>query len=161
MLTTAWKSRVQPAPAPRPCTLFGGRYIPKLYAPELMANCKKFGPGHPERPPHTFSMAEAAYMQMIRRRAHQSLVVSGESGAGKTEVNKQCMNYLVWRASSAEHADLSTRILQSNPILEATGNAKTVRNNNSSRFGKCAAPARPAPHAPRTPRTFRPAACCR
>lgn len=112
------------------------KYIPKLYAPELMGDCKKFPPGHPLRPPHTFSMAEAAYMQMRKRGVHQSLVVSGESGAGKTEVNKQCMNYLVWRASSVEHADLSTRILQSNPILEATGNAKTVRNNNSSRFGK-------------------------
>lgn len=156
------------------------KYIPKLYAPELMADCKRFPPGHPQRPPHTFSMAEAAYMQaggkyghsrcghskctvtvsiaymqMRKRGSHQSLVVSGESGAGKTEVNKQCMNYLVrrtpyhlprlplptppaptyqvWRASSDDHADLSTRILQSNPILEATGNAKTVRDNDSTR----------------------------
>ena len=98
------------------------KYIPKLYAPELMADCKRFPPGHPQRPPHTFSMAEAAYMQaggkyghsrcghskctvtvsiaymqMRKRGSHQSLVVSGESGAGKTEVNKQCMNYLVRR----------------------------------------------------------------
>ena len=114
------------------------KYIAKLYEPELMATCKKFQPGHPERPAHTFSMAEAAYQQMKKEKRHQSLVVSGESGAGKTEVNKQCMNYLVWRASGADgaHGSLSTRILQSNPILEGLGNAKTVRNNNSSRFGK-------------------------
>ena len=113
------------------------KYIAKLYEPELMATCKKFQPGHPERPAHTFSMAEAAYQQMKKEKRHQSLVVSGESGAGKTEVNKQCMNYLVWRASGADGAtSLSTRILQSNPILEGLGNAKTVRNNNSSRFGK-------------------------
>ena len=111
------------------------KYIPRLYAPDLMNECKKFAPGHPERPAHTFSMAEAAFRQLAKTGTSQSLVVSGESGAGKTEVNKQCMNYLTWRAS-AEHSDLATRILQSNPILEALGNAKTVRNNNSSRFGK-------------------------
>ena len=61
--------------------------------------------------------------------------MSGESGAGKTEVNKQCMNYLVWRACDASY-DLANRILESNPVLEGLGNAKTVRNNNSSRFGK-------------------------
>ena len=67
--------------------------------------------------------------------ASQSIVVSGESGAGKTEVNKQCMNYLVWRACNVD-SDLANRILESNPVLEGLGNAKTVRNNNSSRFGK-------------------------
>ena len=72
---------------------------------------------------------------MVKQKKSQSLVVSGESGAGKTEVNKQCMNYLVWRACE-ESNDLATRILESNPVLEGLGNAKTVRNNNSSRFGK-------------------------
>ena len=74
----------------------------------------------------------------------QSLLVSGESGAGKTETNKQLMNYLIWRAgtaSSTSAADagsksLSQRILDTNPVLEALGNAKSIRNNNSSRFGK-------------------------
>jgi len=111
------------------------KYIEKLYTPELKAQCRKFPTGHPERPAHTFSMAEAAYIQMIKQKKQQSLVVSGESGAGKTEVNKQCMNYLVWRACD-ESSDLANRILESNPVLEGLGNAKTVRNNNSSRFGK-------------------------
>ena len=111
------------------------KYIEKLYTPDLMAQCRKFPVGHPERPAHTFSMAEAAYNQMIKQKTSQSLVVSGESGAGKTEVNKQCMNYLVWRACD-ETSDLANRILESNPVLEGLGNAKTVRNNNSSRFGK-------------------------
>ena len=111
------------------------KYIESLYRPELMAECRRFSPGHPERPAHTFSMAEAAYQQLAKQKASQSLVVSGESGAGKTEVNKQCMNYLVWRACDAT-SDLANRILESNPVLEGLGNAKTVRNNNSSRFGK-------------------------
>ena len=111
------------------------KYIEHLYRPELMAQCRKFSPGHPERPAHTFSMAEAAYQQLAKQKHSQSLVVSGESGAGKTEVNKQCMNYLVWRACDAS-SDLANRILESNPVLEGLGNAKTVRNNNSSRFGK-------------------------
>jgi myosin heavy subunit len=111
------------------------KYIERLYSPQLMDQCRKFPVGHPERPAHTFSMAEAAYQQMVKQKKSQSLVVSGESGAGKTEVNKQCMNYLVWRACD-ESNDLATRILESNPVLEGLGNAKTVRNNNSSRFGK-------------------------
>ena len=111
------------------------KYIEQLYRPELMAECRRYAPGHPDRPAHTFSMAEAAYQQLTKQKHSQSLVVSGESGAGKTEVNKQCMNYLVWRACEAT-SDLANRILESNPVLEGLGNAKTVRNNNSSRFGK-------------------------
>ena len=62
---------------------------------------------------------------------------SGESGSGKTETNRQLMNYLVWRGTDdrSQH-DLTQKILDTNPILEAFGNAKTTRNNNSSRFGK-------------------------
>ena len=63
--------------------------------------------------------------------------MSGESGAGKTETNKHLMTYLAWRSKSETVGnDLSTAILQANPVLEAFGNAKTSRNNNSSRFGK-------------------------
>ena len=71
---------------------------------------------------------------------NQCIVVSGESGAGKTETNKQLMNYLVWRGSErsarASSSTLTEKILDTNPILEAFGNAKTTRNNNSSRFGR-------------------------
>ena len=88
--------------------------------------------------PHVFASAEEAYQRIRKDRRPQSIVVSGESGAGKTETNKYLMRYLAWRSRGGKGggADLATAILQSNPILEAFGNAKTGRNNNSSRFGK-------------------------
>ena len=131
------------------------KYIPKLYAPELMSDCKKFQPGHPERPAHTFSMAEAAYQQMCKRRCHQSLVVSGESGAGKTEVNKQCMNYLVWRASSADHADLSTRILQvrrAEAASRRTPHAAPLAQHPSPPSPRALSRPPPPPRSPASPR---------
>ena len=77
---------------------------------------------------------------MRKSSASQCIVVSGESGAGKTETNKYLMRYLAWRSrvdkGGGVAGDLATAILQSNPVLEAFGNAKTSRNNNSSRFGK-------------------------
>ena len=87
--------------------------------------------------PHVFGIAEAAYLMLSRSGKSQSIVVSGESGAGKTETNKHLMYYLAWRSkSSGGIASLAERVLQSNPVLEAFGNAKTARNHNSSRFGK-------------------------
>ena len=86
--------------------------------------------------PHVFATAEMAYTHMITNTQSQSLLVAGESGAGKTECNKQLLNFLVWRAGAsgtANAATLSKDILDTNPVLEAFGNAKTVRNNNSSR----------------------------
>ena len=80
---------------------------------------------------------------MTMHNQSQSLLVSGESGAGKTETNKQLMHFLIWRAGTSSNPtaagaqkDLATRILDTNPVLEALGNAKSIRNNNSSRFGK-------------------------
>ena len=87
--------------------------------------------------PHTYAMAEEAYKALVKTGMSQSLVVSGESGAGKTETNKHLMQYIAWRSKSeSPGTDLATAILEANPVLEAFGNAKTSRNNNSSRFGK-------------------------
>ena len=88
-------------------------------------------------PPHVYGIAEAAFQRLIKTKCSQSIVVSGESGAGKTETNKHLMQYLAWRSRSSGGVEaLAEAILQSNPVLEAFGNAKTSRNNNSSRFGK-------------------------
>ena len=99
-------------------------------------------PGKPisKNEPHVFASAEEAYQRIRKDRRSQSVVVSGESGAGKTETNKYLMRYLAWRSrmdkGGGVAGDLASAILQSNPILEGFGNAKTGRNNNSSRFGK-------------------------
>ena len=92
--------------------------------------------------PHIFAVVEHAYKEMVDLRADQALLMSGESGAGKTEASKLAMNYLVSASSRAggSGARVAQRVAQlivdSNPILEAFGNAKTFRNDNSSRFGK-------------------------
>ena len=88
-------------------------------------------------PPHVYGIAETAYQMFTKTGKSQSIVVSGESGAGKTETNKHLMYYLAFRSKSSGGTEkLAECILQSNPVLEAFGNAKTSRNNNSSRFGK-------------------------
>ena len=90
--------------------------------------------------PHIYAVAEMAYTHMVNNAQSQSLLVAGESGAGKTETNKQLLDYLIWRAGvhagSPNAANLARDIQDTNPVLEAFGNAKTIRNNNSSRFGK-------------------------
>ena len=90
--------------------------------------------------PHVYAVGEAAYRHLCTKRRATALIMSGESGAGKTETTKHLMAYIAWcseRASSGGvAAELAERILSSSPLLEAFGNCKTVRNNNSSRFGK-------------------------
>ena len=92
--------------------------------------------------PHPYAVAESAYRALLLPQAtSQSIVVSGESGAGKTESTKIVLRYLAWRAAAAASkangsANLNERILQANPIAESLGNGKTQRNHNSSRFGK-------------------------
>ncbi|KAG3149423.1 Myosin-16 [Phytophthora idaei] len=108
-------------------------------------------PGWTALPPHVFSIAEGAY-RSLRRRLHepgaskknQTILVSGESGAGKTETTKFIMNYLAessqdttaTASSKRKRAISGSELLSANPILESFGNARTLRNDNSSRFGK-------------------------
>jgi myosin heavy chain 6/7 len=100
-----------------------------------------------EMPPHIFSVADNAYSNMLRDRENQSILITGESGAGKTENTKKVIAYFAQVAAASSKKEepdsgaskkgtLEDQIVQANPVLEAYGNAKTTRNNNSSRFGK-------------------------
>uniref|UniRef100_A0A6Q2YXS4 Methyl-CpG binding domain protein 3b n=1 Tax=Esox lucius TaxID=8010 RepID=A0A6Q2YXS4_ESOLU len=86
--------------------------------------------------PHIFSVAEEAYRTMTREEKNQSIIISGESGAGKTVSAKFTMRYFAVVGGAAQQTSVEERVLASNPIMESFGNAKTTRNNNSSRFGK-------------------------
>mmetsp|Transcript_29945 Transcript_29945/g.78528 ORF Transcript_29945/g.78528 Transcript_29945/m.78528 type:complete len:1114 (+) Transcript_29945:74-3415(+) len=90
-----------------------------------------------ELPPHLYAIANEAYYQMKEETSDQCILISGESGAGKTEAAKQILQFLAACATDTGRSKMiRDRLLQSNPILEAFGNAKTARNDNSSRFGK-------------------------
>ncbi|XP_058851135.1 unconventional myosin-Vc-like isoform X1 [Acipenser ruthenus] len=86
--------------------------------------------------PHIFAVAEEAYKQMARNNKNQSIIVSGESGAGKTVSARYAMRYFATVSKSGSKTHVEDKVLASNPITEAIGNAKTTRNDNSSRFGK-------------------------
>ncbi|KAK9810086.1 hypothetical protein WJX72_004563 [[Myrmecia] bisecta] len=106
-----------------------------LYAPEIIQHYKaRQGSQQADGyEPHVFLTADKAYKAMCTNSKSQSLVISGESGAGKTETTKIAMQYL---AGLAGGTGVEGQVLSTNPLLEAFGNAKTLRNNNSSRFGK-------------------------
>eukprot|EP00095_Tigriopus_kingsejongensis_P011311 maker-scaffold14_size734282-snap-gene-6.29 protein:Tk11311 transcript:maker-scaffold14_size734282-snap-gene-6.29-mRNA-1 annotation:"myosin heavy muscle isoform x29" len=93
-----------------------------------------------ECPPHIFGVAEGSYQGLMNAGKNQSILITGESGAGKTENTKKVIAYFACVGASGKRkegeASLEDKIVQTNPVLEAWGNAKTVRNDNSSRFGK-------------------------
>ncbi|KAI4190878.1 MAG: hypothetical protein L6R41_000479 [Letrouitia leprolyta] len=91
-----------------------------------------------ETPPHVFAVAESAYYNMNAYKENQCVIISGESGAGKTEAAKRIMQYIasVSGGSDSSIQQIKDMVLATNPLLESFGNAKTLRNNNSSRFGK-------------------------
>ncbi|XP_028817425.1 myosin Ic, paralog b isoform X1 [Denticeps clupeoides] len=87
--------------------------------------------------PHIYAISDNAYRSMRTERRDQCILISGESGAGKTEASKKVLQYYAVTCPASGHVEtVKDRLLQSNPVLEAFGNAKTLRNDNSSRFGK-------------------------
>ncbi|XP_040090653.1 myosin-9 isoform X1 [Oryx dammah] len=109
-----------------------------IYSEEIVEMYK--GKKRHEMPPHIYAITDTAYRSMMQDREDQSILCTGESGAGKTENTKKVIQYLAHVASShkskKDQGELERQLLQANPILEAFGNAKTVKNDNSSRFGK-------------------------
>ncbi|OWK51841.1 Unconventional myosin-Ia [Lonchura striata] len=106
-----------------------------IYTPEKVEeyrNCSFFAVN-----PHIYAIADDAYRSLRDRDRDQCILITGESGAGKTEASKLVMSYVAAVSSKGEEVNkVKEQLLQSNPVLEAFGNAKTVRNDNSSRFGK-------------------------
>ncbi|OQR97414.1 myosin [Thraustotheca clavata] len=109
-----------------------------LYSPETMQ--QYMDGSRDKKPPHVYSVSMEAFFHMREHNINQSILVSGESGAGKTETTKIMMNHVATLSShlcaSQEQMPIVKRIIQSNPLLESFGNAATTRNDNSSRFGK-------------------------
>uniref|UniRef100_A0A8D2KR59 Myosin heavy chain 3 n=2 Tax=Varanus komodoensis TaxID=61221 RepID=A0A8D2KR59_VARKO len=120
------------------------KWLP-VYNPEVVAGYR--GKKRSEAPPHIFSISDNAYQFMLTDRENQSILITGESGAGKTVNTKRVIQYFATIAATGElskkketqskmKGTLEDQIISANPLLEAFGNAKTVRNDNSSRFGK-------------------------
>ncbi|XP_077139780.1 myosin heavy chain, skeletal muscle, adult-like [Ranitomeya variabilis] len=120
------------------------KWLP-VYDPKVVAGYR--GKKRVEAPPHIFSISDNAYQFMLTDRENQSVLITGESGAGKTVNTKRVIQYFATVAAIGDggkkkeptnqnKGTLEDQIIQANPLLEAFGNAKTVRNDNSSRFGK-------------------------
>ncbi|NWV24261.1 MYH7 protein, partial [Origma solitaria] len=128
----------------------GGEWLPVYTAPVVAAYK---GKRRSEAPPHIYSIADNAYNDMLRNRENQSMLITGESGAGKTVNTKRVIQYFAIVAALGDapgkklipcdkafgfvfQGTLEDQIIEANPAMEAFGNAKTIRNDNSSRFGK-------------------------
>ena len=110
------------------------RYLP-IYNPKYVQHYQNRRLG--ELPPHIFAIADSAYQAMLRKRYNQCIVISGESGSGKTESTNLLLHHLTALSQKGTHGSgVEQTILGTGPVLEAFGNAKTKHNNNSSRFGK-------------------------
>ena len=105
------------------------QWFPELYSKETQ---QKFWSSADELPSHVYAVSAGAF-KGLKNGTNQSILVSGESGAGKTETVKICLAHL---ATDKSNNRVVQRIIDSNPLLEAFGNAPTRRNDNSSRFGK-------------------------
>ncbi|KAB1270473.1 Unconventional myosin-Ia [Camelus dromedarius] len=106
-----------------------------IYGPEFIAKYQDYT--FYELKPHIYALANVAYQSLRDQDRDQCILITGESGAGKTEASKLVMSYVAAVCGKGEQVNsVKEQLLQSNPVLEAFGNAKTIRNNNSSRFGK-------------------------
>jgi myosin-1 len=109
------------------------KYFPHVYTKELIQEHLNLPAGEVAKP-HIYGIAAAAF-KGLRERRNQAIIISGESGAGKTEATKKCLEFFA-NATTSVIEGLQDRLIAGNPVLESFGNAKTLRNNNSSRFGK-------------------------
>jgi len=107
-----------------------------IYTDDVLNSYK--GKNRLEMPPHVFAIAESSYYNMKGYKENQCIIISGESGAGKTEAAKRIMQYIASVSGGTDSSiqEIKDMVLATNPLLESFGNAKTLRNNNSSRFGK-------------------------
>ena len=130
------------------------QWFEHLYTREMIDMYHSWRLGDDALPPHVYQIGYSAYHGLTQQRENQAVIISGESGAGKTEATKKVLQYLASIASSNAASNsvaassssnggsggggggMESKLLSANPVLEAFGNAKTVRNNNSSRFGK-------------------------
>ncbi|XP_070766011.1 myosin-7B-like [Enoplosus armatus] len=113
------------------------KWLP-VYSAEVVTAYK--GRRRADTPPHIYAIADNAYVDLLQNRENQSMLITGESGAGKTVNTKRVIQYFAIVAALGEHVkkggSLEDQIIEANPAMEAFGNAKTIRNDNSSRFGK-------------------------
>lgn len=105
-----------------------------IYSPEVMEQYIDCLELNQIMPPHIFALADKCYRELKWKRKDQSVIIAGESGSGKTEAAKLVLQYIA--QVSSQGSPMEQLVLEANPILESLGNAKTSRNNNSSRFGK-------------------------